>query len=461
MADDKRSAGAPKPGEARSPIRPWSEVAAADSRPLPEFLAQEHYRYLGSEPLSAARYTDPAFFELEKRKLWPNVWQFAAREEDLPDVNDYVVYNNLGKSFLIVRQPDGGVRAFYNVCRHRGRQLRAESGNATEFRCPYHGWSFTPGGAIKDIPCRWDFPTVSDEAAALVDVSCERWGGYIFIREARQGPSLLEFLSPLPDFFTRWSHADCHTVVNLAKLVPANWKATAEAFIESYHAPTTHPQITGFVGDVNALLSIWGEHVNLNMSPFATPSPLIDVAGKSEQWIVDEYVRFNGRDSSVGCTVPPGETARRALAEATRERYLAATGYDVSDVSDAEMLDSLVFNVFPNFSPWGGHQPNIVYRWRPWPDQRHTLMEVRILVRTPKGTKPPRSVPLKWLAEDQPWSSAPELGALGRIFDQDMANLKYVQLGLESSPDDRVQLGDYQEIRIRHFHQTLDRYLGL
>lgn len=450
-----------KPGAARCPVGTWDEIAALDSRPLPDFLREESYRYLGSEPLAASRYTDPEFFALEKARMWPRVWQFAAREEDMPEPNDFVVYDNVGRSFLIVRQPDGSVRAFRNVCRHRGRQLRSTSGSAPEFRCAFHGWTYATDGSIRDIPCRWDFPTVTSEAAHLAEVDVGRWGGYIFLREARGGPTLQQFLDPLPRFFERWPHEHCYTAVYVAKVIHANWKVTAEAFMETYHAPQTHPQLSSFIGDVNAFYGMWGENVNLDLTPFAVPSPLYDLKDKPQQWVIDEYVKFNGRSEGgdVGCAVPEGQTARRALAAITRERLSAATGEDVSAISDAEMIDALTFNVFPNFSPWGGFMPSIVYRWRPWPDQRATLMEVRILVRAPQGAKLPRAAPMRLLGEDEPWSAAAELGALGRVFDQDMANLPFVQIGLEADPDGRVQLADYQEIRIRHFHGTLDRYI--
>jgi hypothetical protein len=116
--------------------------------------------------------------------------------------------------------------------------------------------------------------------------------------------------------------------------------------------------------------------------------------------------------------------------------------------------------VFPNFAPWGGFMPNIIYRWRPWPDQDKCLMEVRILTRVPPGTKPPRGVPMKFLREDQKWTEAPELGVLADVFEQDMLNLPEVQEGLKCSKNGLVQLGNYQEIRIRQFHQTLDKYLA-
>src|SRR5262245_37326174 len=119
---------APAPGTARCPGLTWDDIVAEDSRTVPEYLRDESYEYMGSTPLAAARYTDPAFFELEKRKMWPRVWQFAAREEDMPQPGDHVVYSNAGRTYLLVRQADGSVRAFHNVCRHRGRQLRNEGG---------------------------------------------------------------------------------------------------------------------------------------------------------------------------------------------------------------------------------------------------------------------------------------------------------------------------------------------
>jgi len=88
------------------------------------------------------------------------------------------------------------------------------------------------------------------------------------------------------------------------------------------------------------------------------------------------------------------------------------------------------------------------------------MMEVRILTRVPPGKPIPHSVPMNLLREDQLWTDAPELGVLGAVFEQDMANIPYVQQGLHLSKNGKVNLGDFQEIRIRQFHQTIDKYLG-
>jgi phenylpropionate dioxygenase-like ring-hydroxylating dioxygenase large terminal subunit len=454
-------------GTNRSPGISWPDLMETDARPVPDFLAKESYTYRGSEPLAASRYTSAEFKKLEDEKLWPNVWQFAAREEDMPGTGDYIVYENAGRSYIVSRQDDGSVRAFHNVCLHRGRKLRTKDGTADQFQCPFHGFTWNKNGSLKQIPCRWDFGHLDDGKMTLPEAQVGRWGGYIFVRENWQGPGLEEYLAPLPEHFKRWRHEECSTAIWVAKVVPANWKVTMEAFMEAWHTVVTHPQLLPFTGDENSAYWTWGDNVNVNLVPFGIMSPHVNPTGKPQQWIVDEFIKFNGRSAenydaagdAFSVKVPDGVTARRALGQAMRENYSRTFGHDHSQATDAELLDGLVYNVFPNFAPWGGYMPNIVYRWRPWHDQDHCLMEVRILTRVPPGAAIPRSVPMKFLSESQPWTDAPELGVLGSVFEQDMQNLPFVQEGLKASKNGQINLGNYQEIRIRQFHQTIDKYL--
>ena len=468
MADsDPRIKGEPLP---RCPGVSVRDLALADTNEVPEFLYTDEYENLGSDPIPASRYTDPDFFELEKRKMWPRVWQFAAREEELPEPGDYVVYENVGKSFIIMRQEDGSVRAFGNVCLHRGRKLKTQDGWTAELQCPFHGFTWNNDGSLKQIPCRWDFPHLQNEEMKLPEISVGRWGGYIFIREAADGPSLEDYLAPMPDHFRRWKHEECATAIWVGKVVPANWKVVMEAFMESWHTVVTHPQLLPFTGDANSLYNIYGDHVNMTLTPFGTMSPHLDPAGREQQWIVDEFVKYNGRSSDnyegdapeggYNVKVPDGVTARAALGASLRETTTKMFGHDVSFASDAEMMDAILYNVFPNFSPWAGFQPNIVYRWRPWHDVDHCLMEVRILTRVPPGQSAPKAPPMKFLTTDQKWTEAAELGILGDVFEQDMDNLPFVQEGLKATLNDKVQLANYQEIQIRQFQNTVAKYVN-
>ena len=455
-------------GRNRSPGISWEALMATDARPVPDFLRTESYQHRGSAPIDASRYTSEAFAALERERMWPDVWQFAAREEDLPEPGDYIVYENAGRSFLVSRQEDGSVRAFHNVCLHRGRKLRTEAGTADQFQCPFHGFTWNKDGSFAQMPCQWDFANLPADELTLPEAETGRWGGYIFVRENPGGPSLKDFLAPLPEHFKRWRHEECTTVIWVAKVVPANWKVTMEAFMESWHTLVTHPQILPFTGDCNAAYWTWGDNVNVNLVPFGIMSPHVDPAGKTEQWIVEEFTKYNGRSAEnyeagadpYAVTVADGQTARTALGAAMREGYERSTGYDHSQATDAELLDALVYNVFPNFAPWGGYMPNIVYRFRPGKDVDHCLMEVRILSRVRKGEPIPPGVPMKLLGAHDKWTAATEIGVLGDVFEQDMANLPFVQDGLKVSKTGKVNLSDYQEIRIRQFHDTLDTYLA-
>ena len=444
---------------ARCPGPGVAELFAGDSRPVPQRYVDDSWCDLGTAGVAAERYTSAAFFEAENARMWPRVWQMAARDDEMPEPGDTMVYENVGKSVLLVRQPDLSVRAFWNVCLHRGRLLRTESGPARELECPFHGFTWALDGGLKRIPCQWDFAHLDRAAMNLPELRVGRLGGYIFVNQDLDAPPLEAWLAPLPEHFARWRLEECFTAVWVAKVVPANWKVVAEAFMEAWHSVVTHPQILPFTGDANSRYSLWGDHVNLALTPFGVPSPhLGEIA---QQDIIDAFAGGAGRNNveAAPVTLAAGQRARTMLADRNRAAY-AALGHDGDEASDAELLDAWTYNVFPNLSPWGGFMSNIVYRWRPWPDQHHTLMEVRVLARAPKGAPVPRAAEMIMLGDDEAWSSVTAWGLLGSIFDQDMANLPYVQRGLVSSPNNRVELAAYQESRIRHFHATLDKYLA-
>jgi phenylpropionate dioxygenase-like ring-hydroxylating dioxygenase large terminal subunit len=320
-------------------------------------------------------------------------------------------------------------------------------------------------GSLKEIPCQWDFDHLKKSEMGLPEARVARWGGYIFINEDENAPDFLEWSHPMAEHLGRYRHEECYTASWVGKVSPANWKAVSEAFMEAWHSVVTHPHILPFTGDANSQYDVYGDHWNRALTPFAVLSPHLQGKGHSEQFIIDEFLKSNGRGAESGdekVTVPDGMTARKAMAAANRARFTEMFGRDHSDAADAELLDAFTYNLFPNLSPWGGFMPNIVYRWRPWPDQDKTLMEIRLLFRNPPGQPMPRAVPMKFLTEEQTFmDGADHLGpALAAVFDQDMVNLPYVQDGMKASKNKRIELGNYQEIRIRHFHRTLDKYLA-
>ncbi len=463
----------PKLETGRCPGPSYTDMLHADTRRAPDYLLMESVPDLGDAPLSTERYTSADYKAREDALMWPNVWQFAAREEDMPDTGDSVVYEIGDKSFLLIRQPNGEVRAFYNVCLHRGRKLRTESGPSLQLRCPFHGFTWHNDGSLKEIPCEWDFQHLADRDMALPELKVERWQGFILVTENLDLPSFREWIGPGVEHYDNWRLDECHTAAWVGKVIPANWKVTSEAFMEAWHSIVTHPQILGFTADANTRYDLYGDHMNRAITPSAALSP--HLKGKDQFHVFKALAEFTGsgdaRSRRGGVTenedlrgFDPADPwlARKVLAAAGRESFGAATGLDFSDATDSEMLDNLTYNIFPNWSPWGGFAPNILYRWRPWGDADHCLMEVRILMRTPKGEKAPKSAPMFLVPDGEPFAAASHLigTALAGVFDQDMGNLPHVQEGLKASHNRQIELGHYQESRIRQFAQTMEKYLS-
>lgn len=463
-----------KPAEARCPGPSYTDMLKADTRRAPDYLLMESNQQLGDEPLSTDRYTSPAFKQQEDERMWPNVWLFAAREEDMPEPGDTVVFELNDRSFLLVRQPDRSVRAFHNVCLHRGRKLRLESGPAINLRCPFHGFTWNNDGTLKEIPCNWDFEHLMGKDMSLPELKVDRWQGFVLIAENPDLPPFRDWIGPGVEHYDNWRLDECHTGAWIGKVIPANWKAVAEAFMEAWHSIVTHPQILGFTADANTRYDLYGDHMNRAITPSAALSP--HLKGKDQMYVIKSLADFTGGKGDArsrrggidldqdlrGFDPDDPWLARKLLAEGNREAFNAANGHDYSGYTDSELLDNFTYNIFPNWAPWGGMVPNIVYRWRPWPDADHCLMEVRLLMRTPKGEKPPKCEGMHLIPEGEPFSSAGHLigSALAGVFDQDMANLPYVQTGMKASKNKAIELGHYQESRIRHFHRTLDKYLN-
>ncbi|RMF10035.1 MAG: aromatic ring-hydroxylating dioxygenase subunit alpha [Alphaproteobacteria bacterium] len=434
-----------------------------ETRPVPDFLRETINFDLGNDPIPAERYTSEAFHRLEVERMWTKVWQMACREEEIPEPGDHIVYDIADKSILVVRTGTGAIRAYHNSCLHRGRQLRSEDGSVNEFRCPFHGFTWDLEGRMTRLPTTWDFPHVAPDKFCLPEVKVGTWGGFVFINMDPDCMPLEEYLKPLPRHFERWDLANAYKAVHVAKVVPANWKATAEAFMEAFHSQDTHPQILVYTGDINSQYDVFDPDgmVNRAIHAMAVPSPYVEKA--TDQEVVDAIVETSGRmdGGTEALEVPEGKTARAFMGDINRRVFGQMAGEDYSDITDCEVLDAIVYNVFPNFAPWGGFNPNIIYRWRPnGNDPNSCLMEVMILMRFPKDQERPAPVPVHWLGEDEPWTNAPELGALGAVFEQDMGNLPYVQRGLRASESGRVQLASYQESRIRHFHYLLGKFVG-
>lgn len=447
----------------RHPADTYEQILERDSRPIPDYLREGRVPEVGVEPVAVDRYFDRSFFEKEARFMWSRVWQMACREEDLPNVGDYIIYEILGKSLIVVRSAADKIQAFYNSCLHRGRKLVTLQGCKQEFKCPYHGFTWRKDGTFKDNPIGWDFPQWEGKDMTLPQAKVDSWGGFVFVNLDTHARPLMDYIKPMADDFERFDFANRYRVAWVQKKVRCNWKATAEAFMESHHSVTTHPQILPSLGDANSQYDLPNDHVSRHFSATGVSSPFLSPLTEQE---IFEFMTSQPSRRTLGDAakpvLPDGVTARRQVAELARQGLAAETGHDYSDASDAEMLDALLYNVFPNMSFWAGFPSNLIYRWRPnGLDTETAIMDVMILKPCPKDKPRPAPAPVLELGLDDPWSNAANiLGSLAIIFEQDMGNLPYVHEGLRSSGNGFVHFGRYSEMRIRHFHKMIDRYIA-
>ena len=436
------------------------DLLDAERGPVPAALRDSSSAALGSEPLPSHRYTSAAFAGREFERMWSRAWQMACREEDIPEVGDFEVYEIGRRSLLVVRTASGEIRAYHNVCLHRGRILKEEAGHAQFFRCPFHGFSWNLDGTSRSMTNAWDFTHIDPKQFCLPEVQVACWGGFVFVNFDADAEPLQGYLDDLPEIFqTRgWDLGARVKTVHVHKLNRCNWKVALEAFIESFHVVATHPGAMTYLGDAYTQYDVWPDrrHFTRMISPRGIASPHLGREISEEQI----FQAGAGRMITGEATLPEGLTARQAMADAKRAFLEEQLGLDVSDVTDCEALDTIQYHIFPNLVVWAGWGSFLVYRFRPnGEDPESSVMEVFFLMPQGSGArlKPVRK-PTR-LGYDDSHTQAAELGPFAGVFDEDLSNIPEVQRGLAAMEGPGIMLGGYQEARIRFFHQTLDRYL--
>ncbi len=452
------------PGEARCPDEPSTQdIIARDKVAAPAWVCSESYQYLGDHDVSVDRYIDPEFAKKEFENLWTRTWQFACREEHIPEVGDYYVYDIGRRSFIVTRVAENEIRAYYNACLHRSTKLRASGtdGSTQEFKCPFHGWSWNLDGSINEIVCDWDFQHVERDKFSLPETRVETLGGFVFINMDMDALPLADYLgAEFMAHIKAWKLEDRYIHSHVMKTLPANWKLSMEAFMEAYHVINTHPQVAVSNADANSQYDTYGEHVNRFISTLGVLSPHLK-GQYSEQDVLDQFTI--GDSSVLGGSerkLAAGETARQRMADMMREMFEQGTNTDLSGVSDSELLDCFSYTLFPNTFLFAGISLPMVYRFLPHPeDHRKTLFELFFLRPVPvDGNRPEPAEPVR-LADDQSFTEAEGVDpGFGEIMDQDTENLLLQQQGCEATAKPGITLGSYQEIRVRHFEQAVSRY---
>jgi len=444
------------PGEARCPGPSVQDWLDRDGDAVPPPLREQAYAFLGDEDLPLARYTSESMYQREVERVWGRTWQWACREEHVPQPGDYTVYDVADYSILVLRGQDDRLRAFVNSCPHRGMQLvdSGESGHGKQFvRCPFHGMSWHTDGRLRDIPCRWDFPHVRAECFGLDEIPCDSWGGFVFVNLDKHAVPLADYLEVLPAHFADWGLEKRYVTLHTEKILPGNWKMCMEAFMEAFHVLATHPEGLHFSAWANTQYDLLSPHVSRFIQTLSGGNPQHHKTF-SEQEL---YENLGYRDRPL----PPGRTARQQHAAHLRESLGAAWGVDLSAVPTTLMLDSIEYHVFPNACFFPGINIPLIYRFRPLGVDR-CIHDILLLQPVPDhGERPPPAETVR-LDIDEPYTSVPAFAEnrLAHVLDQDTDNFKRQWRGILASQRGQQTLANYQESRIRHFHKTLDAYLS-
>lgn len=421
------------------------------------------FRVRDPERIPAKRYYDKEFFELERDKLWPHVWQMACRLEEIPNVGDFVEYEILDKSVIIVNTKTG-VKAFHNACRHRGVRLASGGGNCKVkgFICPFHGWRWNMEGENTFVFAKHIFSEEALNTAELNLVPCrlETWGGSAFINFDNDAPPLLEALGPLAERLSARGLEKLKMEWWCQTVLPTNWKLAMEAFMEGYHTMKTHPQlhvvippeVTAYGNDTSIMQTMPANDTAQMMKRTMAYMESLN-SGMAGMLHADEVaIAHDIKDMDLPEDVPTAagmffNKLREEITKRGRER-----GMDVPDLNELEKRGdfSAVEFIFPHYFLLPLYSAMSSYRIRPLTEET-CLFEIWSLAFLPddENREPVKPKMLPYDSKDFP-----------EIPQQDYSNLPLQQLGLHSVGFEHMRLSNRVEGMISNYQRLIDGYLA-
>jgi phenylpropionate dioxygenase-like ring-hydroxylating dioxygenase large terminal subunit len=422
-------------------------MTISDSRwtPLPVPWAVER-----PDRIPKQRYFDPEFFAMETELFWPRVWQMACRLEEIPEPGDFVEYEILDQSIIVVRTRDREVKAYYNACRHRAVKLVEGPGHcASGFVCPFHGWCFGLDGANTYVHQREMFDEVNLDAddLALTPVRCELWGGCAWINLDDDAPPLRDCHEPYATYYDAWKAETLRVEWWEACHLPANWKLAMAAFFEGWHVPQTHPQLRLPVIDRARDASAF---VDMYIDSMRTLS--VGMAGMTHE--IDVRIAEGLRDIELPADPALAAGIWRQTLNDTVVKWWKANGVEIADLNELDRvgLSAPIAFCFPHTFILPTYSSASAYRFRPLGPEE-TLMEIWSLTRFPVGEEPARkpTPPTPKEPGDPNWPPIPG---------QDFSNIPRQQKGLHNRGFDSLRLAKDIEGLISNFERVVDGFLA-
>jgi len=352
--------------------------------------------------IPGGRYTDPAFLALEQEYLWRRSWLFACHTDEIPEPGSFYLFTRTGSPILVVRGKDDTIRAFYNTCRHRGAPLVKECrGRVDGLVCGYHGWTYALDGRLVNLRDKRDFVGLDLSEHSLVQARCERLGNWVFVNEDPQAEPLLEHLGLIPEYLEQIQPEQVRFVDRRSYHVKCNVKVLLDAFLEVYHLKSIHQNtVDRFLDHRGTHITLWPRGHSLMLTPNRRPD-----------W------------------QDPGTRGMRRIETAT----------------EITLSNNPSFNFFPNLvTPVDATGNPFILFW-------------------PKGDRE-MDIEIVWFAPD--WGDGSldplwetRIANFERILEEDTQFAEQIQESVESAAFRGITL-NYQERRIYHWHEELDRRIG-
>ena len=424
----------------------------------------------------ATDYRDPEFDRRERARLWPRVWQMACREEELRQPGDFVVYDILDDSILLVRNGPGrdDVAAMYNVCQHRGRRLcdQASGRLGKAIYCRFHGWQYNLHGELTQVHFEDDWAGCLDKTGlALPKVRLERWGGWLWINQDEQSPPLLEWLGEACNFLDPFAPETMRPTWWKTILAPVNWKIVVEAFIEAYHSGATHQSGINY-RSVRMPGAVFGNHSAF----FGEIGPFTDYKNDADRWVTPAsmqenlWANFLHLHSTLGAMVlAPGLAAMERLRSLPVETPLDVVLVRLLEYHREEheqrgivwpetltvetwAMGGTDWHLFPNSIVLPTLDGALWYRVLPDRSEHDRCrFDIWSFGRFAPGQEPK--------VEQEIYDGFAAFQGQCAFLNEDFSNLEAVNQGVKSRGFRGATLNPQQERTVAHFHQMLQRFL--
>lgn len=420
----------------------------------------------GLDVVDPARYYSKEHMQKEWTHLWPRIWLLVGVTPDIKEPGDYFVHEHGHESFLVVRQEDNSIKAFYNVCPHRANQVALNSqGSVDKFTCAFHGWQFGTDGKLKCITDEQTFhPNLVAHRPGLTELRCDSIGGLIFVNMDGKAPPLKEWIGLPPGYIENYEIEQMNVVHHVSTEWLANWKTGVDGFYETYHLPHIHPQTQGVMEDFS----------QIDCYPNGFTRMIVPICTKSHRMAdgsVNPGLQYMMMEAGMDPASYTGDAdgVRVAVQQAKRARAarLGMTHYE--KFTDSQLTDSWATGFFPNVQI-GMHPEGVfIMRFVPHPtDPERFYYDNMIMFRhvddpnyfVPGWMGLPKDTDVTGATRPTVQRySAGNLCDLGEVLNQDVELIATVQRGSKSRGF-RGPLWCEQEARIRHYHREMDRYLN-